>query len=74
MSPHTDINPFNMKGINEEIKQEEREDDDEIIFVRNPKFKMPPQIHDHHKRNAFHREFNRDSILMLEKDLQKELL
>ena len=42
MSPHTDINPFNMKGINEEIKQEEREDDDEIIFVRNPKFKMPP--------------------------------
>ena len=46
----------------------------EEVVVRNTKFKMPPSIHDHHKRNAFHRDFTRESILELEKDLKKEFL
>lgn len=44
-------------------------DDEDVCLVRNAKHKMPPSIHDHHMRNAFHREFNPDSILTLEKHL-----
>ena len=49
-------------------------DDNDVIVARNSKNRMPPSIHNHHMRNSFLREFNKNSILSLEKDILKEIL
>jgi len=52
---------------------DELEEGQNYVLVRNQKYKDPPAIHDHAMRNPFGRDFDPNSIMELEKNLQKEI-